>query len=76
MNHYHNTDQDLDVIIERLRRLETRLCKLMIHMGLEPTGEPIPTQPPVQPLDHVPSTSLQAHNASVLKKMLGSLKIN
>ena len=74
MNHYHNTDQDLDVIIERLRRLETRLCKLMIHMGLEPTGEPIVS--PVQPLDHVPSTSLQAHNASVLKKMLGSLKIN
>jgi hypothetical protein len=75
MNHYHNTDQDLDAIIERLRRLETRLCKLMIHMGLEPTGEPIPTQPPVQPLDHEPNPS-SVQNHTILKKMLGSLKIN
>ena len=75
MNHYHNTDQDLDVIIERLRRLETRLCKLMIHMGLEPTGEPIPTQPPVQPLDHEPNP-INVQNHTILKKMLGSLKIN
>ena len=75
MNHYHNTDQDLDITIERLRRLETRLCKLMIHMGLEPTGEPIPTQPPVQPLDREPNP-INVQNHTILKKMLGSLKIN
>lgn len=74
MNTYHN-NADLDVIIERLRRLETRLCKLMIHMGLEPTGEPIPTQPPVQPLDHAPNP-ISIQNHSVLKKMLDSLKLN
>ncbi len=76
MTTYHtdpDTDADLDAILDRLRRLETRLCKLMIHLGLEPTGEPVKL---LQPLDHVPSTSPQTRNASALKKMLGSLKIS
>ena len=70
MTTYHN--DDLDVILDRLRRLETRLCKLMLHMGIDPTGEPIRT---IQPLDHEPNPiSVQNHN--VLKKMLDSLKLN
>lgn len=71
MNTYH-TDADLDAILDRLRRLETRLCKLMLHMGIDPTGEPIKT---VQPLDHE-SNPISVQNHNVLKKMLGSLKIN
>lgn len=71
MNTYQ-TDADLDAILDRLRRLETRLCKLMLHMGIDPTGEPIKT---IQPLDHEPNPiSVQNHN--VLKKMLDSLKLN
>ena len=70
MTTYHN--DELDAIIDRLRRLETRLCKLMLHMGIDPTGEPIRT---IQPLDHEPNPiSVQNHN--VLKKMLDSLKLN
>lgn len=70
MTTYHN--DDLDAILDRLRRLETRLCKLMLHMGIDPTGEPIRT---IQPLDHEPNPiSVQNHN--VLKKMLDSLKLN
>jgi len=70
MNTYHS--DDLDAILDRLRRLETRLCKLMLHMGIDPTGEPIRT---IQPLDHEPNPiSVQNHN--VLKKMLDSLKLN
>lgn len=70
MTTYHN--DELDAILDRLRRLETRLCKLMLHMGIDPTGEPIRT---IQPLDHEPSQiSVQNHN--VLKKMLDSLKLN
>ena len=70
MSTYHN--DDLDTILDRLRRLETRLCKLMLHMGIDPTGEPIKT---IQPLDHEPNPiSVQNHN--VLKKMLDSLKLN
>ena len=70
MSTYHN--DDLDAILDRLRRLETRLCKLMLHMGIDPTGEPIKT---IQPLDHEPNPiSVQNHN--VLKKMLDSLKLN
>ena len=71
MNTYH-TNADLDAILDRLRRLETRLCKLMLHMGIDPTGEPIKT---IQHLDHEPNPiSVQNHN--VLKKMLDSLKLN
>ena len=70
MSTYHN--DDLDAILDRLRRLETRLCKLMLHMGIDPTGEPIRN---IQPLDHEPNPiSVQNHN--VLKKMLDSLKLN
>ena len=70
MTTYHNVE--LDAILDRLRRLETRLCKLMLHMGIDPTGEPIRT---IQPLDHEPNPiSVQNHN--VLKKMLDSLKLN
>jgi hypothetical protein len=70
MTTYHN--DELDAILDRLRRLETRLCKLMLHMGIDPTGEPIRT---IQPLDHEPNPiSVQNHN--VLKKMLDSLKLN
>lgn len=70
MTTYHN--DELDAILDRLRRLETRLCKLMLHMGIDPTGEPIRT---IQPLDHAPNPiSIQNHN--VLKKMLDSLKLN
>ena len=70
MSTYHN--DDLDAVLDRLRRLETRLCKLMLHMGIDPTGEPIRT---IQPLDHEPNPiSVQNHN--VLKKMLDSLKLN
>ena len=70
MTTYHNAE--LDAILDRLRRLETRLCKLMLHMGIDPTGEPIRT---IQPLDHEPNPiSVQNHN--VLKKMLDSLKLN
>ena len=44
----------------------------MLHMGIDPTGEPIRT---IQPLDHEPNPiSVQNHN--VLKKMLDSLKLN
>ena len=70
MTTYH--DRELDLVLDRLRRLETRLCKLMLHMGIDPTGEPIRT---IQPLDHEPNPiSVQNHN--VLKKMLDSLKLN
>ena len=70
MTTYNNVE--LDAILDRLRRLETRLCKLMLHMGIDPTGEPIRT---IQPLDHEPNPiSVQNHN--VLKKMLDSLKLN
>lgn len=64
----HN--QDLDAVLDRLRRLETRLCKLMLHMGIEPSGEPVK---PLQPLDHEP---IQVQNANVLKRMLESLRVN
>ena len=71
MTTYHN-NANLDAILDRLRRLETRLCKLMLHMGIDPTGEPVK---PLQPLDHAPNPiSVQNHN--VLKKMLDSLKLN
>ena len=30
-------------VIERLIRIETRLTKLMIHLGLDPQGHPAPT---------------------------------
>lgn len=34
MSTYHN--DDLDAILDWLRRLETRLCKLMLHYGHRP----------------------------------------
>lgn len=71
MTTYH-TDANLDAILDRLRRLETRLCKLMLHMGIDPTGEPIRT---IQPLDHEPNP-ISVQNHTILKKMLDSLKLN
>ena len=70
MTTYHN--DELDAILDRLRRLETRLCKLMLHMGIDPTGEPIRT---IQPLDHAPNP-ISVNNHTILKKMLDSLKLN
>lgn len=70
MTTYHN--DELDAILDRLRRLETRLCKLMLHMGIDPTGEPIKT---IQPLDHEPNP-ISVNNHTMLKKMLDSLKLN
>ena len=70
MTTYHN--DELDAILDRLRRLETRLCKLMLHMGIDPTGEPIKT---IQPLDHEPNP-ISVNNHTILKKMLDSLKLN
>lgn len=70
MTTYHN--DELDAILDRLRRLETRLCKLMLHMGIDPTGEPIKT---IQPLDHEPNP-INVQNHTILKKMLDSLKLN
>ena len=70
MTTYHN--DELDAILDRLRRLETRLCKLMLHMGIDPTGEPIKT---IQPLDHEPNP-ISVQNHTILKKMLDSLKLN
>lgn len=70
MTTYHNAE--LDAILDRLRRLETRLCKLMLHMGIDPTGEPIKT---IQPLDHEPNP-ISVNNHTILKKMLDSLKLN
>lgn len=69
----HNPDADLDAVLDRLRRLETRLCKLMLHMGLGPSGEPVKPLQPLQPLDHEP---IQVQNANVLKRMLESLRTN
>jgi len=66
MNTYHSHDIDA-----RLKRLETRLCKLMIHMGLDPSGE----HPPAQFKDYVPEPDpIKVQNANVLKKMLESLR--
>ena len=49
MNTYH----DLERVEARLRRLETRLCKLMIHMGLDPqTNEPLGEPPKDYPHDN------------------------
>jgi hypothetical protein len=64
MNTYH----DLERVEARLRRLETRLCKLMIHMGLDPqTNEPlgeVHTEPP-KDYAHPP----QGHYMSTFKLM-------
>lgn len=47
------TDTETEIIMDRLRRLETRLCRLMLHLGLDPSGEP--AKPPLQPpMDHAP----------------------
>jgi hypothetical protein len=46
------TYHDLERVEARLRRLETRLCKLMIHMGLDPqTNEPL-GETPAEPHDN------------------------
>lgn len=37
---------DEDTVLRRLARMETRLCMLMMHFGLDPHGktQPTPTQ--------------------------------
>jgi hypothetical protein len=51
MNTYH----DIERMEIRLRRLETRLCKLMIHLGMDPqTNEPLN-----HPKDYVDESWLQ-----------------
>lgn len=29
-------DEDIELVMERLVRIESRLCQLMMHMGLDP----------------------------------------
>ncbi len=49
MTNYH----EIERLEARLRRLETRLCKLMIHMGMDPqTNEPLGEVPATPPKDY------------------------
>jgi hypothetical protein len=65
MNTYH----DLERLEARLRRLETRLCKLMIHMGMDPqTNEPLEEPPMQQPKDHVPTSKDWSFISHMLRK--------
>ena len=72
-NTYRPRSNDLDHISERLRRMETRLCRLMLHMGLDPMGEEPVTQivPPTVPMDYAP---MREQNRSVLKRITEALR--
>jgi hypothetical protein len=64
MNTYH----DLERVEARLRRLETRLCKLMIHLGLDPqTNEPLGETPAEPPKDY-PHDNKQTQWYSLFKR--------
>jgi hypothetical protein len=52
----------LERVEARLRRLETRLCKLMIHLGLDPqTNEPLGEPPAEPPKDYAHPPLGEAH---------------
>lgn len=51
-------DDTTDEILMRLRRMETRHVKLMLHLGLDESGHPQPEvrDTPTQPTKEEPTT--------------------
>lgn len=59
------TTYQLRTIEERLIRMETRLCKLMIHMGLDQDGQPHSESPPV---DYTPDETPAPEKPSIFSR--------
>ena len=65
MNNHEYLVKRIDQLDERTRRIETRLCKLMIAMGVDPAGgDETPTPPRDYPQ---PPTPAQAPRSSRLQ---------